>query len=304
MIRYYCDGSFREDLNTVGCGIIRRDKDNAESFFLSTQENMWFQYHEAFAVYQTLLVIEKKQDKNTTIYNDDMQVVFAVRYHKTENHTYSKKAFKNIGIILRKIEELNRKGYSIQIEYKNDKQSRFAQMAHACSRSYLTSEKKQKEKERQEKQLQKEIERKISIQKGLPCNEMRKREKIKEQKPQLTIEEREVLRNKSIEAGANEVINTKVLLNSKQIYFEKVSGKKWCVFNEQDTPIYLNRNLAHIIYDVIQETLKHKKEVKIKKSSRKIFGSAVKSRCAQIQYPEIYSLMEQWEEENRIQFVS
>lgn len=278
MIYYYCDGSYREKFNIVGCGIIRSERDTIEKIFRSTTENEWFQFYEAFAVYQTLLYIEEKQEKEVTIYNDDIALIRVICNRKETDTKISEKLLLQIQPIFRKIEELEENGYHITVQHKKDKDTPLMRITHNLSRSYLSDENIRK---KQETSQDREI----------------------KQTP-LTNEEKEVLRNKLLQVEKSETLDIKTLLSSHHIYFEKISKKKWCALNENNKPLYVNKNLPNLIYTVTKEILAHKKEVKIKDSSKLLFASAVRSYAAQLHYPKIYNEMGKWDEENRIQFIS
>lgn len=309
MIEYYCDGSYKEEEQTVGCGIIRKKEDEIEIFSYVTKEENWFGSHEVFAIYQTLLLVEEKQEKDVIIFNDGKRVLEAIYYKSFWNEKISNNILQRVDPLFIKLKKLRKKGYNIRLKYKKDKNSNFMRMAHKLSRSYL-SDKKIEFNIKKEEQIEKknsqplEKKKKQTIIEYLASvgiyyeEEQKKKSKQPEKLMQSTVAE--ILNN----ADNSKRIDTKILLNSKNILFKKISKKKWCVLNEKEEPIYINQNLVKIIHDVSNVILKHKQTVHIQESSKHLFESVTKSKNTQMQYPELFVRMKKWEKENRIEFVS
>jgi len=331
MIEYYCDGSYKKEDATVACGIIRISEERKENQFYYTVSPYWFKKHEEFAIYRTLLLIAEKGDKNVTIWNDAQEVIDEIL-----KKIKKEKWIKRLNLITDKLKQLKQNGYHIQIRCKCEKDSIYIKEVHKESRKYLENEKirekiekekqgkklkrkiekqKREKEEEKKKQEEKNQERKKPVTKqtiseylasvGIHYEEgQKKKSKQPEKTKQQTAAEREILRNAVVKLGEGKTINTKALVNSNQIYFGKISNKKWCVLNEKDELLYVNENLPHMIYNVTKETLQYKQTLCIHHSSKILFGSAVKSKKGtQKQYPEIYEQVQQWEEEGRIQFV-
>ena len=298
MIQYYCDGSYKEEEKTVGCGIIRKEEDEIEIFSYMTKEETWFGSHEAFAIYQTLLLVEEKQEKDVIIFNDGKGVLEAIHHKSLRDKKVSNRILEIVKPLLIKLKKLGKKGYNIQLKHKKDKNSTLMRMAHHCSRSYLSNTKlacdiktkKQIEQKNSEPLVKKE---KQTITEYLTSVGMHHEEEQKSK--QL-----EIIRN----IDNTKIIDTKILLNSENIYFKKISKKKWCVLNEKEESIYINQNLIKIIHDISRVVLHHKQTVHIQESSKPLFESVTKSKVTQMKYPEMFVRMKRWEEENRIQFVS
>lgn len=285
MIRYYCDGSYKAEWNMVGCGIVRREKDEIEKFFHCSKESSWFKNQEVFAIYQALLLIEIKQEKEVTIYNDDSSIMKAMRFRKNENYKIPNRLFRKIKSIVKKMIELEEDGYVIHFKRKGDKNSRFMRIAHNYSRTYLSNEEVKNNIPKEKLTI---LEYLASI--GMPY--------------QQNITEMEFVKHALVEIDESQIINKKTLLKSKEISFKRISKKTWCILNENEQPIYTNQDVTKMIYEVIKELLFHKQNVRINKSSRFIFETAMQSKYSQTNYPKIYEEMKKWEKENRIQFVS
>jgi len=263
MIRYYCDGSYKAEKNMVGCGIVRREKDEIEKFFHSSKESSWFKSQEVFAICQALLLIEIKQEKEVTIYNDDRSMMRALRYRKNENYEIPNRLFRKIKSIVNKIQELENKGYVIHFKRKNEKESRFMRIAHNYSRTYL------KTNEEEEKSIKKE---KLTILEYLALIDI----------PfQQDITKTEFVQHAVVEIDETKLINQKALLKSQNISFKRISKKTWCILNENEQPIYTNQDVTKMIYEVIKQALHHKQTVQINKSSKFIFETAIKSKYLQ-----------------------
>lgn len=283
MIHYYCDGSYKK--NIVACGIVRTINEKKTNHFRYTMHPYWFNKLEEFAIYQTLLLIEKKEDYDVTIWNDSSSVIKKI--NERSHDEFWAKRLENINI---KLHQLRKKGYRITIAVKHEKESPHIKYAHRISRMYL-DDTSIKRKIKEENQKQKETNQNI-------------KKEINPEKEKMA-KEKEIFRNHLYEKSLHKSINTEMLQTSREIYFEKISNKKWCVMNEKNEAIYINENLPHMIYDITKEALQYKQVLHIHQSSKLLFGSAVrKKKTVQKEYPEIFEQVKQWEEDGRIQFVS
>lgn len=274
MIRYYCDGSFKEGEKTVGCGIVRVHEKEESHHFFYTNDNFWFDKHEEYAIYQTLLLIETYGDRQVTMYNDEREMLRIL--FKTKN-TKWKKRLKHI---FKKLNDLQQMGYKVQFKYNNEKQSVYMQMAHHLSRTYLN------EQQNIQKVLQK-----------LKRKEERRIEKKQE------MDKRKILQNNIKETKEQHVIDTKVLKQCVIIYFKKVSKRRWGAFAEGDVLIYVNQSIAEVTYSVLEKALQYKQTVQVNKEYESMFTGYFRSGTIEPTYEERMNIVKRWIDEKRIQFV-
>lgn len=287
MIEYYCDWSYTKYLKKAGCGIVRKKGKEIEIISRMTTHKSWFRWHEEFAVYQTLLVVERRQEKEVVIFNDDHGLIDGIHYVRTKTKKISNRLFKKIAPILQKTKELEEKGFVIYFESKKDTESLFIKLAHKYSRSYLYEESKLLEQKKE--QMIPEYLVLVGIQ----------YEEETQGVPKIELPEQQVI--KPIEKN---IINTERLLESENIHFEKISHTRWCVFNEKKESIYIHKNVTEIIYAVAKEMLEHRQTLQIQQISKSLVDSLLKNGEVENQYPVIIANIKQWEEENRIQYVS
>ena len=274
MIYYYCDGSYKIGGNTAGCGIVRIHEQEESYHFFPTNDEFWFDKCEEYAIFQTLLLVERYEDRQVTIYNDERELVRIM--FRTKNEKWKKR----LQHIFKKINDLQQTGYKIQIKCNNEKQSAYIQMAHHLSRTYLHEHQNMQE-----------------VLQNIKEKEERKIEKKKEMK------ERKLLQSRIQGTKEQHTVNIDVLEQCETIYFKKVSKRKWGAFAEDDIPIYVNQSIAEVTYAVLEKALHHKQSVQVNREYESMFAGYFRSQTIQPSYEEKINTVQRWIEEKRIHFV-
>lgn len=287
MIQYYCDGSYKHGV--TGCGIVRVDEENTMNGFQYTIDRYWFGKYEGFAVYQTLLMIEKNKDRRVTIWNDCARTV-AILNGLVPVEKWEIRAKRTMD----KLKKMRRKGYRILIKRKREEESCHIKTAHKYSRMYLT------DSDIREK-IKKEIKEQNKLNKKEPTKEVNPEKRKRKKKIR---KERKVLRNSLIGTEIAESIDTEILKKSRKITFKKISQRKWGAFSEWNEPIFVNKSMAEITYYVLYEALKERQTVQVNEEYEIMFKSYLRSQGIEKEHEEMTHIVKQWMEEKRIQFVS
>lgn len=305
MIHYFCDGSYKEEEHTVACGIVRMDEERKKKYFCYTIDMCWFEKHEEFAIFQSLLYVEKNKDHQVTIWNDNAEVIRKLSLKK-ENRTKKDVLY----MVCKKVLELQEKGYEIYFQSITEKKSPYIKMAHDISRKYIYDEKtkeaimtqlENESEEHKQERKQMEEKRQIKLEKNL---EKPKKETEKKKHRKQKVRTRKVLRKSALKEGVENSLNLEKLHSSNSITFKKVSKKRWAAFNEKGEPIFMNKNIAEIMYYVLREALQQKQTVQVHGEYKTMFASYIRSEAIQKEHKEMIHIIQHWMDENRIEFVS
>lgn len=257
MLHYYCDGSYTETLHTTGSGILRIDQESETHHFQYTTDPYWIHKHEKFAIFQTLLLIEKHNDRCVTIWNDYTN---DVTYFSTTQDP-------NGEIVFAKLLELKQKGFSISFRWNTDNNCPYLKKAHHISQSY------RRDKEDIESSLQQvEIQQSILLQK-------KKRAVLQE-----IIEKNEL----------GTAIETELLKHNDSIVFKKISRKKWGAFTKNNQPIHVSDHIVEISYAVLTQAFQHHQTIQINASYEEMFRSYLCFPNRDAKHERMITTIENW----------
>lgn len=282
MIHYYCDGSYASYLKTIGCGVVRKDGENISHFFYYEPVTIYLDNHEEYAIYQTLLLIEEDEAKQTTIFNDNPRVIGAIT-----NPRSNKRQESNIVKIRKKIEELEKQGYRIKLKFKTERESEYIQMAHRYSRKYLRNDTIRKN-------LTLAKEKNISLHDIQYCIDKSCRVKT---------EEKEEIQKKAMQKNENE-INKPELRKSKAIIFKKISKTKWAAFNEKGTILCVSSDMIAISTRVLESYLSSKDVAVVNREFKKCLSTYLYKGNVTNEHYKGIRILKKWEKEQKIAYVS
>lgn len=207
-IIYVCDGSKRSGM--FGAGIVRYMPERSLNYFSFDRKINYkgSSEHEEFSLIKTLEKILEYGDCNAVIYNDSMTLVDSLNNKSQYESILFNEARKHLI-------KLKRMGYKIKIRHTNELDKKeLLSIAHKSSRSYLGEE--------------------IKV----------------FYRPKITysVDSKQLSENKNIQNEPDDkwLVDSNKILTNKLFIFQKVSLKKWGLFDENYNLLLKHRDITGI----------------------------------------------------------